>query len=97
MARESLTWMALRINNFEGGAQGWTYSGAPLAGVASSSTQAWAGSRSLAVAVAGSSAGSAKASIAAPAVPAGSTVTFRVQTYTDAAWSGTCYVDSVEW
>lgn len=142
--------------NFESGVQGWAYSGAPLAGVSSSSIQAWAGSRSLAVAVAGSSAGSARAYVASPSVPAGRTVTFRVwipagsrlsavhpyvqegagggwrwtgawtpvsaltagawntlsvqvpthaaplhqlgvQLFTDAAWSGTCYVDSVEW
>jgi hypothetical protein len=63
---------------FESDAQGWTASGAPLAGVASSTDPAFAGARSLRVDVAGSAAGQATALVRAPPAPAGATVTYRV-------------------
>jgi len=62
--------------NFEAGTQGWASSGAPLTGAASSTTRAFAGTRSLAVSVAGS--GAANVVVGSPAVPAGRVVSFRV-------------------
>ena len=64
--------------NFEAGVQGWTASGSQVAGVSSSSTRAYAGSRSLAVAMAGPAGGPSRVSVLAPAVGGGRTVSFRV-------------------
>ncbi|HEX6273347.1 MAG TPA: hypothetical protein VFZ53_09910 [Polyangiaceae bacterium] len=63
--------------NFESGVQGWTSSGGMITGVSSSTTRAFAGARSLAVAFNGP-AGSQFARVGAPGVPAGRTVTYRV-------------------
>jgi len=62
--------------NFEGNTQGWIRSGAPIASVARSTAQKYAGAASLAVNINGS--GSAYARVANPAAKAGQTVTFRV-------------------
>ena len=62
--------------SFEANTQGWTRSGVPIASVARSTAQKYAGSASLAVNINGS--GSASASVANPAAKAGQTVTFRV-------------------
>ena len=62
--------------NFEGNAQGWARSGAPIASVARSTTRKYAGTASLAVNINGS--GSAAAQVANPAAKAGQKVTFRV-------------------
>jgi len=62
--------------NFEAGTQGWAASGAPVTGVASSTARAFAGTRSLAVNVAGS--GAAQITVASPTTPAGRVVSFRI-------------------
>ena len=62
--------------NFEASAQGWASSGAPLTGAASSTARAFAGTRSLALSVAG--AGSARVAVSSPAAGAGKVVTFRL-------------------
>jgi hypothetical protein len=62
--------------NFEAGTQGWAPTAAPVTGVASSTTRAFAGTRSLAVNVAGS--GAARVAVGSPATPAGRVVSFRV-------------------
>jgi hypothetical protein len=62
--------------NFEADAQGWQRSGAPIASVARSTTQKYAGASSLAVRFNGS--GSATARVANPAAKAGQSVTFRI-------------------
>ncbi|WP_239576326.1 hypothetical protein [Archangium primigenium] len=61
--------------HFEDGTQGWVASGAS---VASSPAKAYAGSRSLAVAVAASGAGLTRVSVPNPTVAAGKTVSFQV-------------------
>ena len=63
--------------NFEASAQSWTTSGGMLTGVSSSTDRAFAGARSLKVSFSGA-AGTQRARVSAPAVPAGATVTFRV-------------------
>jgi len=143
--------------NFEAGTQGWASSGGMIAGVSSSTAQAFAGTHSLAVQFAGSGADTQIVFVSAPPTPAGKTVTFHVwippgsavtavqpyvqqgaaggwlwtgdwqpassltpgawntltvtvpanaatplyqlgvQFFTNAPWSGTCYVDSVGW
>jgi hypothetical protein len=62
--------------NFEGGTQGWTASGTPIARLSISGSQKYAGAASLAVSVNGS--GRATTFVANPAARAGQTVTFRV-------------------
>jgi len=62
--------------NFEAGTQGWAPTGAPLTGAASSTTRAFAGTRSLAVSVAGN--GAANVVVGSPTTPAGRVVSFRV-------------------
>jgi hypothetical protein len=62
--------------NFESGTQGWTRSGTPIASVARSTAQKYAGASSLAVQFNGS--GTATARVANPAAKAGQTVTFRI-------------------
>lgn len=62
--------------NFEADAQGWQRSGVPIASVARSTTQKYAGASSLAVRFNGS--GSAMARVANPAAKAGQSVTFRI-------------------
>ncbi|XYI02186.1 hypothetical protein ACMHYB_21365 [Sorangium sp. So ce1128] len=64
--------------NFEGGAQGWVTSGGFLTGVSSSTTQKFAGTRSLAVAFGGATSGSQRVYVSAPSAPAGATVSFRI-------------------
>jgi hypothetical protein len=138
---------------FELSSQSWSSTGAPIAGVATSTAQKFAGAQSLAVNFNGGAATSS-ISTAAPSVPAGKTITFHVwipsgskissiQPYvqdhngrtigkrhpidklkadawntltvplpstaatpvrqigvrftTSAAWTGTCYIDSVGW
>ena len=139
--------------NFESSTQSWVSGGAPITGIATSTTQKFAGSRSLAVSFNGA-AGTSSVTIAAPPTAAGKTITFHVwipsgsqitsiqpyaqdhnwawcgtwkaigslqtnawntitvtlpsnaatplqvlgiQFTTGAAWTGTCYVDSVSW
>jgi len=62
--------------NFESGTQGWSVSGAPLTGTASSTARAFAGSRSLAVSVGGT--GTATAAVSSPSAGPGKVVTFRL-------------------
>jgi hypothetical protein len=62
---------------FESGTQGWATSGGMLTGVASSTTRAYAGTRSLAVTFNGPK-GSQFVRVASPGTPKGTTVTFRV-------------------
>jgi hypothetical protein len=62
---------------FEGGVQGWA-AGSGVSSVASSTTEAFAGADSLAIAVSESGAGTAEVSVASPGAPAGATVTFHV-------------------
>lgn len=63
--------------NFESSTQSWVSGGAPITGVATSTTQKFAGSRSLAVNFNGGAA-STTAYVSAPSTPAGKTVTFHV-------------------
>lgn len=63
--------------NFESGTQGWTSSGSPISGVATSTTQKFAGAQSLAVNFSGG-AGNAMAEVASPSAGAGATITFHV-------------------
>ncbi|MEZ0325952.1 MAG: glycoside hydrolase family 44 protein [Fimbriimonas sp.] len=63
--------------DFENSTQGWAVGGAPLASLASSTTQKHTGSYSLRVTFGGAS-GANQAYVANPATPAGATVTFRV-------------------
>jgi hypothetical protein len=62
--------------NFESSTQGWTASGAPLTGAASSTARAFAGTRSLAVSVGG--AGTARVAVSSPAAGPGKVVSFRL-------------------
>jgi hypothetical protein len=62
--------------NFESGTQGFLSSGGLITGVATSAAQAFAGSRSLAISIAGS--GTQYVYVNTPATGAGATVTFRV-------------------
>ena len=71
--------------NFESSTQGWTRSGAPIASVARSTTQKYAGASSLAVQFNGS--GTANARVSNPAAKAGQTVTFRIYLPTGARLS----------
>ncbi|MDY7230370.1 hypothetical protein [Hyalangium rubrum] len=64
--------------HFENGTQGWTRWGATITGISSSSARAWAGSRSLAVSMAGAVNGLAKVYVPGASVPRGRTVSFRV-------------------
>jgi len=63
--------------NFESSTQGWVSGGGPITGIATSTTQKFAGARSLAVSFNGAAGGSS-VSIAAPSTPAGKTITFHV-------------------
>jgi hypothetical protein len=63
--------------HFEGGTQGWTSSSARIQGLTSSTAQAWAGGRSLAVLVAGTPSGASAIHVPGAAVPPGRTVTFH--------------------
>jgi hypothetical protein len=63
--------------HFENGTQSWSSSGAPIAGVAASTTRAFLGTSSLAVSFNGA-AGSPTAFVRTPATPAGATISFRV-------------------
>jgi hypothetical protein len=63
--------------HFENGTQSWSSSGAPIAGVASSTARAFAGTGSLAVSFNGA-AGSQTIFVRSPATPAGALVTFRI-------------------
>jgi hypothetical protein len=138
--------------NFETDPQRWAAGGSPIAGIATSTAQHFAGRQSLAVNFNGGAAGSSSVSVGDVVVTAGKTITFRVwipsgsqittlqpylQDYnwnwtsswygsltanawnmitltvpqtaiapfqnlgivftTGAAWSGTCYIDSVAW
>jgi hypothetical protein len=138
--------------NFETDPQGWAAGGSPIAGVATSTAQHFAGRQSLAVNFNGTAAGTSSASVGDVVVTAGTTITFHVwipsgsqvtvlqpylqdynwawtsgwygnltanawntitltvpstavsplqqlgiQFTTSAAWSGTCYLDSVAW
>ena len=138
--------------NFETDPQRWAAGGSPIAGIATSTTQHFAGRQSLAVNFNGGAAGSSSVSVGNVVVAEGKTITFRVwipsgsqittlqpylQDYnwnwtsswygsltanawntitltvpqtaiapfqnlgitftTGAAWSGTCYIDSVTW
>jgi len=64
--------------NFESGTQGWMSWGPMITGVSSSTTRAWAGSRSLAVTMATVTNGVAKVRVSGPAVSGGRTISFRV-------------------
>jgi hypothetical protein len=68
--------------NFEGDAQGWTRSGAPITSTSRSTAQKFAGASSLAVAINGS--GSPMVSVANPAPKAGQVVTFHIYLPADA-------------
>jgi hypothetical protein len=138
--------------NFETDPQRWAAGGSPIAGIATSTAQHFAGNQSLAVNFNGTAAGSSSVSVGDVVVTAGATITFRVwipsgskittlqpylQDYnwgwtssfngsltanawntitltvpstavsplqqlgieftTSAAWSGTCFIDSVAW
>ncbi len=63
--------------NFEAGTQSWASSGAPITGVASSTTRAYAGTHSLAVNINGA-AGTQQAYVSNPSTAAGKVVTFRI-------------------
>jgi hypothetical protein len=64
--------------NFESGAQAWVTSGGILTAVASSTDQAYAGSRSLKLTFAAGGAGSQRAVVRTPATPAAARVTFHL-------------------
>jgi hypothetical protein len=64
--------------NFESGTQGWVSSGGMITGVATSSTQVYAGAKSLAVTFNGSGADTQQVYVGSPSTPAGKTVTFHV-------------------
>ncbi len=64
--------------NFEAGTQGWRSSGGMVVGVSGSSAQAFAGLGSLAVVFNGGTGQTQHVSVAAPATPAGRTITFHV-------------------
>ncbi|QRO02404.1 hypothetical protein JRI60_05815 [Archangium violaceum] len=64
--------------NFEAGTQGWAPTKSGVTGVSSSTTRAWAGSRSLEVKLVGSAGGTSPVAVANPTVTAGKTVSFRV-------------------
>jgi len=63
--------------DFESSTQGWTSGGAPIASVATSTTQHFSGTHSLAVNISGA-AGSGLAYVGSPTTTAGKTVTFHV-------------------
>jgi hypothetical protein len=63
---------------FESGTQGWKSGGPLIQGVSHSTTQAFAGRRSLEVKVAGAPKGMSKVYVPGASVPAGKTVSFRV-------------------
>lgn len=62
---------------FESGTEGWAASGGQLRGVSTSTSRAYAGTRSLAVSFSGTS-GTGMAVVSNVSVPRGATVTFRV-------------------
>ncbi|HEX8698862.1 MAG TPA: hypothetical protein VF815_08495 [Myxococcaceae bacterium] len=64
--------------HFESGTQGWKSSGPMITSVASSTTRAWAGSRSLAVTLTAVTNGTARIYVPGPAVAGGRTVSFRI-------------------
>jgi hypothetical protein len=64
--------------NFETDTQGWSAGGAPIAGIATSTAQHFAGKQSLAVNFNGAPAGASSVSLSNVVVPAGATVTFHV-------------------
>ena len=74
--------------SFEAGVQSWATSGALIAGIGSSTAQAFEGTYALAVNFAGAAAGMQEVSVSLPAVPAGATVTFHVWIPTDSAIIG---------
>jgi hypothetical protein len=64
--------------SFEAGTQGWSASGAQIAGIATSTAQPYAGKQSLAVSFNGAAAGESSLTLSGAVVPPGATVTFRV-------------------
>ncbi|MGD0814873.1 MAG: cellulase family glycosylhydrolase [Verrucomicrobiota bacterium] len=64
--------------NFETDPQGWSAGGSPIAGVATSTAQHFAGRQSLAVNFDGTAAGTSSVSVGNVAVTAGTTITFHV-------------------
>jgi hypothetical protein len=64
--------------NFETDTQGWSAGGAPIAGIATSTAQHFAGKQSLAVNFNGTTAGASSVSLSNVVVPAGAKVTFHV-------------------
>ena len=64
--------------NFETDSQRWYAGGSPIAGIATSTTQHFAGRQSLAVSFNGSAAGSSSVSVGNVVVAAGQTITFHV-------------------
>jgi hypothetical protein len=64
--------------NFESTTQGWTRWGSIVPSLSTSSTRAYAGSRSLEVKLTGAPGGVGKAYVSGASVPAGKTVTFNV-------------------
>lgn len=65
--------------SFEASAQGWASTGGFITGVSSTTAQAFAGTRSLAITFGGSTSGTQRVYVNQPAAPAGSTVTFHVR------------------
>jgi aryl-phospho-beta-D-glucosidase BglC (GH1 family) len=64
--------------NFETDTQRWSAGGAPIAGIATSSAQHYAGKQSLAVSFNGTAAGTSSVNLGDAPVPVGGTVTFHV-------------------
>lgn len=64
--------------HFETDTHRWSYGGAQISGIATSSTRAFAGSRSLAVSFNGATGGTSSVSVGDVVVPAGTTITLRV-------------------
>ncbi|MET0406208.1 MAG: hypothetical protein ABW123_27565, partial [Cystobacter sp.] len=64
--------------HFESGTQGWAFSGALVSGVSSSTTRAFAGSRSLEVKLAGGASGTSRVFVSESAPVPGDTVAFQV-------------------
>ena len=64
--------------NFETDPQRWAAGGSPIAGIATSTAQHFAGNQSLAVNFNGSAAGTSSASVGNVAIAAGTTITFHV-------------------
>ncbi|MEO5934889.1 MAG: cellulase family glycosylhydrolase [Duganella sp.] len=64
--------------HFETDTQGWTPNGGQISGIATSTTQHFAGKQSLAVSFSGAAAGTSSIDLSDTVVPAGATVTFHV-------------------